>query len=247
MRLRVIVLALVAIAVAVGLVLPSAGAKPPKPVKVKAGQSFSVACLSGYTALGGTVEWYNKDGQLVGTSPGTVVGTSTVMFGPAPAGTTTAVTALNCQPPPTTTTAEPTTTSSITTTTVEPTTTTAEPTTTSSTTTTTVAPTTTSSTTTTTVGPNPTIHLTGSFTYPTDGEPRFIYGGDPSLRFPVCPAGTSLNLDASVINLPADVTLLNFLDSAIPSLIVEIPYIDPTGNGDFEARTITYDYACVPA
>jgi hypothetical protein len=43
------------------------------------------------------------------------------------------------------------------------------------------------------------------------------------------------------------VTLLNFLDSAIPSLIVEIPYIDPTGNGDFEARTITYDYACVPA
>ena len=125
MRLRVIVFALVAIAVAVGLVLPSAGAKPPKPVKVKAGQSFSVACLSGYTALGGTVEWYNKDGQLVGTSPGTVVGTSTVMFGPAPAGTTTAVvTELNCQSPDTTTTAEPTTTSSTTTTTVAPTTTT---------------------------------------------------------------------------------------------------------------------------
>jgi hypothetical protein len=56
------------------------------------GQSFSEACPSGYTALGGTVEWYNKDGQLVGTSAGTVVGTSTVMFGPAPAGTTTAVT-----------------------------------------------------------------------------------------------------------------------------------------------------------
>jgi hypothetical protein len=114
-------------------------------------------------------------------------------------------------------------------------------------TTTTVAPTTTSTTTTTTVAPDPTIHLTGEFSYPTDGEPRFIYGGDPSLGFPVCGAGTSLDLDASVINLPADVTLLNFLDSEIPSLIVEIPYIDVTGNGDYETRTITYDYACVPA
>ena len=222
MRLRVIIFALIATAVAVGLVLPSAGAKPPKPVKVKAGQSFSEACPSGYTALGGTVEWYNKDGQLVGTSPGTVVGTSTVMFGPAPAGTTTAVvTELNCQSPTTTTTAAPTTTSS-------------------TTTTTTVAPT-------TTTVPDPTVHLTGSFTYPTDGEPRFIYGGDPSLGFPVCPAGTLLDLDASVITLPADVTLINFLDSEIPSLIVEIPYIDVTGNGDYETRTITYDYACVPA
>jgi hypothetical protein len=234
MRLRVIFFVLVATAVAVGSVLPLAGAKPPKPVKVKAGQSFSEACPSGYTALGGTVEWYDKDGRLVGTSGGTVVGTSTVMFGPAPKGTTTAVAELNCQPPATTTTAEPTTTSGTTTTTVEPTTTTAEP-------------TTTSSTTTTTVAPNPTIHLTGSFTYPTDGEPRFIYGGDPSLGFPVCGAGTSLDLDASVINLPADVTLMNFLDSEIPSLIVEIPYIDVTGNGDYETRTITYDYACVPA
>jgi hypothetical protein len=224
MRLRVIIFALVATAVAVGLVLPSAGAKPPKPIKVKAGQSFSEACPSGYTALGGTVEWYGKDGQLVGTSTGTVVGTSTVMFGPAPAGTTTAVvTELNCQSPTTTTTAEPTTTSS-------------------TTTTTTVAPTTT-----TTTVPDPTVHLTGSFTYPTDGEPRFIYGGDPSLGFPVCGAGTSLDLDASVITLPADVTLINFLDSEIPSLIVEIPYIDVTGNGDYETRTITYDYACVPA
>jgi hypothetical protein len=227
MRLRVIVFALVATAVAVGLVLPSAGAKPPKPVKVKAGQSFSEACPSGYTAIGGTVEWYNKDGQLVGTSAGTVVGTSTVMFGPAPAGTTTAVTELNCQPPTTTTTAEPTTTSSTTTTTVAPTTTTVAP--------------------TTTTVPDPTIHLRGSFTYPTDGEPRFIYGGDPSLGFPVCPPGTSLDLDASVIDLPPDVTLLNFLDSEIPSLIVEIPYIDVTGNGDYETRTIMYDYACVPA
>jgi hypothetical protein len=47
--------------------------------------------------------------------------------------------------------------------------------------------------------------------------------------------------------LPADVTLLNFLDSEIPSLIVEIPYIDVTSNGDNETRTITYDYACLPA
>ena len=97
MRLRVIVVALVATAVAVGLVVPSAGAKP-KPVKP--GQSFSVACPSGYTALGGTVEWYDKKNQLIGTSPGTVVGTSTVTFGPAPKGTATAVvTELNCQPP----------------------------------------------------------------------------------------------------------------------------------------------------
>jgi hypothetical protein len=243
MRLRVIIFALIATAVAVGLVLPSAGAKPPKPIKVKAGQSFSEACPSGYTALGGTVEWYNKDGQLVGTSPGTVVGTSTVMFGPAPAGTTTAVvTELNCQSPTTTTTAAPTTTSSTTTTTVAPTTTAAPTTTSSTTTTTTVAPTTT-----TTTVPDPTVHLTGSFTYPTDGEPRFIYGGDPSLGFPVCGAGTLLDLDASVITLPADVTLFNFLDSEIPSLIVEIPYIDVTGNGDYETRTITYDYACIPA
>ena len=193
-----------------------------------------MACPSGYTAGGGTVEWYDKKNQLLGTSRGTVVGTSTVMFGPAPKDTVTAVvTELNCQPPTTITTAEPTTTSTTTTTTIAPTTT--------STTTTS------STTTTTTIGPNPTIHLTGSFTYPTDGEPRFIYGGDASLHFPVCEAGTSLDLDASVINLPADVTLLNFLDSEIPSLIIEIPYIDPTGNGDYETRTITYDFACVRA
>jgi hypothetical protein len=127
------------------------------------------------------------------------------------------------------------------------TTTTVAPTTTSSSTTTTTEPTTTSSTTTTTVAPNPTIHLTGEFTYLTDGDFRFIYGGDPSLGFPVCPAGTSLDLDASVIDLPADVTLYNFLDQEMPSLIVELPIIDPTGNGDYETRTITYDYACVPA
>jgi hypothetical protein len=120
-------------------------------------------------------------------------------------------------------------------------------------TTTTVAPTTTSSSTTTTVAPttttvpDPTIHLTGSFTYLTNGDFIYIYGGDPSLGFPVCPAGTSLDLDASVIDRSADVILYNFLDQEMPSLIVELPYIDPTGNGDYETRTITYDYACVPA
>jgi hypothetical protein len=129
MRLRVIVFALVATAVAVGLVVPSVGAKP-KPVKP--GQSFSVVCPSGYTALGGTVEWYDNDNQLIGTSAGTVTGTSTVTFGPAPKKTATAVvTELNCQPPPTTTTVAPTTT--------------------------TVAPTTT-----TTLPPDPNIYLTGS-------------------------------------------------------------------------------------
>jgi hypothetical protein len=114
MRLRVIVFALVTTAVAVGLVLPSAGAGPPKPPKpVKPGQSFSMACPSGYTAGGGTVEWYDKKNQLLGTSPGTVVGTSTVMFGPAPKDTVTAVvTELNCQAP-TTTTLPPTTTTTL--------------------------------------------------------------------------------------------------------------------------------------
>jgi hypothetical protein len=124
------------------------------------------------------------------------------------------------------------------------TTTTVAPTTTSSSTTTTTEPTTTSSSTTTTVAPDP---LRGSSTFLTNGDFRYIYGGDPSLGLPVCPAGTSLDLDASVIDLPADVILYNFLDSELPGLIVELPYIDITGNGDFETRTITYDYACVPA
>ena len=219
MRLRVIVFALVAIAVAVGLVLPSAGAKPPKPVKVKAGQSFSVTCPSGYTALGGTVEWYNKDGQLVGTSTGTVVGTSTVMFGPAPKRTATAVvTELNCQSPATTTTVAPTTT--------------------------TVAPTTT----TTTV--DPTIHLTGSRTFPTDGEPRPIYVVDPAdaeiLGARSCPSGSILDYDASTIVVPDDVELINQLDST-GSIIVWLPYIerDPIF-GDLDERTVTYDFVCVP-
>jgi hypothetical protein len=245
MRLRVIVFALVATAVAVGLVLPSASARP-KPVKP--GQFVTYTCASGETAGSGTVAWFDKDGQVISVSTATASG-ATLTAGPAPARAKSYEwRSVICIPPPTTTTVAATTTSSSTTTT------TIAPTTTSSSTTTTVAPTTTSSsTTTTTVAPttttvpDPTIHLTGSFMYPTDGEFYFIYGGDPSLGFPVCPAGTSLDLDASVIDLPADVTLHNFLDSAIPSLIVETPYIDTTGNGDYETRTITYDYACVPA
>jgi hypothetical protein len=218
MRLRVIVFALVATAVAVGLVVPSAGAKP-KPVKP--GQFVTYTCATGETAGSGTVAWFDKDGQVISISKATASG-ATLTAGPAPARVKSyEFRSVICIPPATTTTVAATTTSS-------------------STTTTTVAPTT------TTVS-DPTIHLTGSFTYPIDGEPRFIYGGDPSLGFPVCGAGTSLDLDASVINLPADVTLMNFLDSEIPSLIVDIPYIDVTGNGDYETRTITYDYACVPA
>jgi hypothetical protein len=189
-----------------------------KPKPVKPGQFVTYTCASGETAGSGTVTWFDKNGKVISITQATASG-ATLTAGPAPDRTKAYEwSSVNCIPPTTT----------------------------SSSTTTTVAPTTTSSSTTTTVAPNPTIHLTGSFTYPTDGEPRYIYGGDPSLGFPVCPAGTSLDLDASVINLPADVTLLNFLDSAIPSLIVEIPYIDPTGNGDYETRTITYDYACVP-
>jgi hypothetical protein len=220
MRLRVIVFALVATAVAVGLVLPSVGAKPPKPVKVKAGQSFSEACPSGYTALGGTVEWYNKDGQLVGTSAGTVVGTSTVMFGPAPAGTTTAVvTELNCQPPPTTTTVAPTTT------TVAPTTTTVAP------TTTTVAPTTT-----TTLPPDPNIYLTGSG-FVTD-QGLFIYG-DPSIPgVQHCPFGYNVSFAQSTFTHPANITVYDY--TADFDSIIAIADLDTTG-------TIEYTVACVPA
>jgi hypothetical protein len=234
---RVIIVALVAVAAAVALVGPYVGAKP-KPVKP--GQFVTYMCASGETAGSGTVTWFDKNGKVISITQATASG-ATLTAGPAPDRTKAYEwSSVNCIPPPTSTTVAATTTSSSTTTTVAATTT-------SSSTTTTVAPTTTSSSTTTTVAPDPTIHLTGSFTYLTNGDYRFIYGGDPSLGFPVCPAGTSLDLDASVIDLPPDVTLYNFLDSEIPSLIVELPYIDVTGNGDYETRTITYDYACVPA
>ena len=243
MRLRIIFFALVAAAVAVGLVLPSAGAKPPKPIKVKAGQSFSEACPSGYTALGGTVEWYNKDGQLVGTGEGTVVGTSTVLFGPAPAGTTTAVTELNCQAPTTTTTAGPTTTSSTTTTTVEPTTTTAESTTTSSTTTTTVAPTTTVEPTTTTSAPttttlpqDPNKYLIGSG-FVTD-QGLIIYGDTTIPGVIHCPTGYNVSFAQSTFTHPANITVIDY--TADFDTIMAIADLDTTG-------TIDYRIACVPA
>jgi hypothetical protein len=238
MRLRVIVFALVATAVAVGLVVPSVGAKP-KPVKP--GQSFSVVCPSGYTALGGTVEWYDNDNQLIGTSAGTVTGTSTVTFGPAPKKTATAVvTELNCQPPPTTTTVAPTTTTvEPTTTTVEPTTTTVEPTTTTvEPTTTTVAPTTTTvaPTTTTTLPPDPNIYLTGSG-FVTD-QGLFIYG-DPSIPgVQHCPFGYNVSFAQSTFTHPANITVYDY--TADFDSIIAIADLDTTG-------TIEYTIACVPA
>jgi hypothetical protein len=203
MRLRVIVFALVATAVAVGLVVPSVGAKP-KPVKP--GQSFSVACPSGYTALGGTVEWYDKNSQLVGTSAGTVVGTSTVMFGPAPKGTATAVvTELNCQPPPTTTTVAPTTT------TVAPTTTTVAP------------------TTTTTLPPDPNIYLTGSGLVTDQG--LFIYG-DPSIPgVQHCPFGYNVSFAQSTFTHPANITVYDY--TADFDSIIAIADLDTTGTIEY--------------
>jgi hypothetical protein len=228
MRLRVIVFALVATAVAVGLVLPSAGAKPPKPIKVKAGQSFSEACPSGYTALGGTVEWYNKDGQLVGTSTGTVVGTSTVMFGPAPAGTTTAVTELNCQAPATTTTAAPTTTSSTTTTTMAPTT--------------------------TTLPPDPNVYLTG--TAPVTDQGLILYGegiftglpipgGDPDVVRD-CPAGYTMDFEQSTFTETGGTDILTpelNTDFGTPIIIINNSTLT---EGEPTTATLEYSIACVP-
>jgi hypothetical protein len=208
MRLRVIVFALVATAVAVGLVVPSVGAKP-KPVKP--GQSFSVACPSGYTALGGTVEWYDKNSQLVGTSAGTVVGTSTVMFGPAPKGTATAVvTELNCQPPPTTTTVAPTTT------TVAPTTTTVAP------------------TTTTTLPPDPNIYLTGSGLVTDQG--LFIYG-DPSIPgVQHCPFGYNVSFAQSTFTHPANITVYDY--TADFDSIIAIADLDTTGTIEYTVACV---------
>ena len=109
-------------------------------------------------------------------------------------------------------------------------------------TTTTIAPTT------TTVNPN--IHLTGSLTYPTDGEPRIIYAVNNSdariFGVPSCPeATTTLDYAASTIVVPDDVGLINQLEST-GSILATIPYIDATGNGDYELRTVTYDFVCVP-
>jgi hypothetical protein len=232
MRLRVIVFALVATAVAVGLVLPSADAGPPKPPKpVKPGQSFSMACPSGYTALGGTVEWYDKKNQLLGTSPGTVVGTSTVMFGPAPKDTVTAVvTELNCQAP--------------TTTTIPPTTTT---------TTTTTLPPTTTTTTTTTLPPDPNVYLTGTAPVPDQGLILYgvgiftglpIPGGDPNIVRD-CPDGYVMDFEQSTFTETGGTDILT------PELITDYGPVIIINNstlyeGEPTTATLEYSIACVP-
>jgi hypothetical protein len=116
-------------------------------------------------------------------------------------------------------------------------------------TTTTVAPTTTTAAPTTTVDPN--IHLTGSLTYPTDGEPHIIYAVNNSdaaiYGVPSCPeATTTLDYAASTIDVPDDVELINQLQST-GSIMVWLPYIelDPIF-GDLDERTVTYDFVCVP-
>ena len=243
---RVIVVALVAVAAAVALVGPSAGAKP-KPVKP--GQFVTYTCASGETAGSGTVAWLDKNNQVISITQATTSG-ATLTAGPAPdRAKAYEWRSVICIPPTTTTTvAATTTTVAPTTTTVEPTTTTAEPTTTSSTTTTTVAPTTTV-TPTTTVDQN--IHLMGSLTYPTDGEPHIIYAVDNSdaviYGVPSCPeATTTLDYAASTIDVPDDVELINQLEST-GSIMVWLPYIelDPIF-GDLDERTVTYDFVCVP-
>jgi len=228
MRLRVIVFALVTTAVAVGLVLPSAGAGPPKPPKpVKPGQSFSMACPSGYTALGGIVEWYDKKNQLLGTSPGTPVG-STVTFGPAPKDTVTAVvTELNCQAP--------------TTTTLPPTTTT--------TTTTTLPPTTT----TTTLPPDPNRYLTGTAPVPDQGLILYgaglftglpIPGGDPN-AVRDCPDGYVMDFGQSTFTETGGTHLLT------PELLTDYGPVIIINNstlyeGEPTTATLEYSIACVP-
>jgi hypothetical protein len=104
-------------------------------------------------------------------------------------------------------------------------------------------------TTTTTVDPN--IHLTGSLTYPTDGEPHIIYAVNNSdaaiYGVPSCPeATTTLDYAASTIDVPDDVELINQLEST-GSIMVQLPYIelDPIF-GDLDERTVTYDFICVP-
>jgi len=221
MRFRVIVFALVATAVAMGLVVPSAGAKP-KPVKP--GQFVSVTCAVGEVVLPGLVAWFDKDARIISTSAGVVSGLS-VRFGPAPARVKSYdYVEKPCSPAPTTTTIAPTTT------TIAPTTTTIAP-------------------TTTTVDPN--IHLRGSLTYPTDGEPHIIYAVNNSdariFGVPSCPENTTtLDFAASTIVVADDVSIINQLEST-GSIMVQLPYIelDPIF-GDLDERTVTYDFVCVP-
>jgi hypothetical protein len=216
------------------LVLPSAGAKPNP---IKPGQYVTYKCAVGETAGSATVAWLDNDGRVVSVAQATASG-ATLTAGPAPKRAKYyEFRSVICLPPPTTTTVAATTTSSSTTTTVAPTTTS------TTTTTTTVAPTTTTQ--------DPTIHLTGSRTFPTDGEPRPIYVVDPGdaeiLGARSCPSGSTLDYDASTIVVPDDVDLINQLDST-GSIIVWLPYIDldPDFNGIYDERTVTYDFACIP-
>jgi len=110
-------------------------------------------------------------------------------------------------------------------------------------TTTTIAPTT------TTVDPN--IHLRGSLTYPTDGEPHIIYAVNNSdariFGVPSCPENTTtLDFAASTIVVAEDISIINQLEST-GSIMVQLPYIelDPIF-GDLDARTVMYDFVCVP-
>jgi hypothetical protein len=64
---------------------------------------------------------------------------------------------------------------------------------------------------------------------------------------PSCPENTTtLDIAASTIVAPEDVAIIDQHEST-GSIIVQLPYIDPTGNGDYEERTVTYDFVCVPA
>jgi hypothetical protein len=61
-----------------------------------------------------------------------------------------------------------------------------------------------------------------------------------------CPeATTTLDYAAGTIVVPDDVGPMNQLEST-GSILVIPPYIDVTGNGDYEERTVTYDLVCVP-
>jgi hypothetical protein len=159
------------------------------------------------------------------------------MFGPAPAGTTTAVvTELNCQAPTTTTTAEPTTTSSTTTTTVAPTTTTA-------------------ATTTTTLPPDLNVYLTG--TAPVTDQGLILYGegiftglpipgGDPD-EVRDCPAGYTMNFEQSTFTETGGTDILTVvLNTDFGTPIIRVDNSTLT-EGEPTTATLEYSIACVPS
>jgi len=150
------------------------------------------------------------------------------MFGPAPAGTTTAVTELNCQPPATTTTAEPTTTSSTTTTTVAPTT--------------------------TTLPPDLNVYLTG--TAPVTDQGLILYGegiftglpipgGDPDVVRD-CPAGYTMDFEQSTFTETGGTDILTpQLNTDYGTSIIIINNSTLT-EGEPTTATLEYSIACVP-